>query len=590
MDPFPEPGSSGGQPPLPDGRTSPDRAMRAEARSIADDPHFRKSPTLSRLLDWLVEQTIAGKGDSIKSYTVAVDGLGRASDFDTQADSYPRVQMARLRKALESHYAQFGPVAELCLYLRPGSYRIRMGQLATAYPQLYRPLSAATPQLVAATAPAAAADMGDGGGAPRRRRLLFRAELVIAVLLLLLAAMIWAGLILPRGEKTADSPTQSPVVEITRIDGGVGTTSSLGNGAYAFLADGFSRSWVTRLRLVDGTPTPSSPSAQADYRLETQLGPTGPKGSPLYIRLQDLRSSTLVWSDSILLQEGGDLAGPLAPLVAELTGPFGVIAQKETQRLKGRLDPGYACLMGYMSFLQTRDQMLMLPLQQCLAEPSPEQRLDAARLAIEASFLMEGETIGLSDTVAVSRALDLSRQAIKANPKEAYAHFTYARALFVAKDCVAANHHSLMAMQLNPYDPLVLAVLGALNSQCGYPVGKDMLDQAFRFRVEGGSYARLALILGYIVEKRPDRLRALSEPDNQSATNTGYHYVCEAIIAAALDDIPAAKADWAKVKEASPHTSPSADALLAQFIFSPLLRQRITMLLVKKGVIKPGEA
>lgn len=116
-------------------------AMYIETSSVLQHVLFQNSPTMTRLLVWLLQETLAGRGDSVKSYTIAVDAFGRPESFDSQADSYPRVQTGRLRKALESYYSQHGASRDLCLYLQPGSYRLRLAKLDQAYPQLYRPHS-----------------------------------------------------------------------------------------------------------------------------------------------------------------------------------------------------------------------------------------------------------------------------------------------------------------------------------------------------------------------------------------------------------------------------------------------------------------
>ncbi|MEN9392683.1 MAG: hypothetical protein RLZZ104_1026, partial [Pseudomonadota bacterium] len=99
-----------------------DAALRREMEYLLASSMFRKSPKLSQLLAYLVGATLRGEGETLKSYTVAVDGLGRAADFDAQADSYPRVQVMRLRNFLSSFYARYEPVGELCIYILPGSY------------------------------------------------------------------------------------------------------------------------------------------------------------------------------------------------------------------------------------------------------------------------------------------------------------------------------------------------------------------------------------------------------------------------------------------------------------------------------------
>ena len=82
---------------------------------------FQRSPVLSGLLRYLIDETIAGRASTLKSFIVAVDALGRKQDFDSASDSSARVQMGRLRKTLESYYAQHAPSAGGCIYLLPVS-------------------------------------------------------------------------------------------------------------------------------------------------------------------------------------------------------------------------------------------------------------------------------------------------------------------------------------------------------------------------------------------------------------------------------------------------------------------------------------
>lgn len=81
---------------------------QAEFERIAQSPQFARSPVLRRLLAYLIEETLVGNGARLKAYQIAVDGLGRDEDFDPQSDSYPRVQVGRLRKMLDLFYADNG--------------------------------------------------------------------------------------------------------------------------------------------------------------------------------------------------------------------------------------------------------------------------------------------------------------------------------------------------------------------------------------------------------------------------------------------------------------------------------------------------
>lgn len=120
--------------PNPVERPGLESAMRGELYHILRDRSFLKSPTLSKLLAYLVFETINGNGEKLKSYTVAVDCLGKSPDFDAKSDSYPRVQTMRLRKLLEAFYSKNLPSDGLCLYMVAGSYKVRVGPPETAIP------------------------------------------------------------------------------------------------------------------------------------------------------------------------------------------------------------------------------------------------------------------------------------------------------------------------------------------------------------------------------------------------------------------------------------------------------------------------
>lgn len=99
-------------------------AVRAETARLLSAPQFVSAPVMRRLLSYLVDQTLAGNGDRLKAYTVAVDGLGRDADFDAGQDSYPRVQVGRLRKLLDDVYDSGGSRKALRIHIPKGAYAV----------------------------------------------------------------------------------------------------------------------------------------------------------------------------------------------------------------------------------------------------------------------------------------------------------------------------------------------------------------------------------------------------------------------------------------------------------------------------------
>jgi hypothetical protein len=100
---------------------SPDEILRELDRIVASAA-FRDSLHLKRFLSFIVEATLAGNVSSIKAYTVAIEALGRGSDFDPQRDPIVRVEAGRLRQALARYYAGAGRDDPLRIDVPRGAY------------------------------------------------------------------------------------------------------------------------------------------------------------------------------------------------------------------------------------------------------------------------------------------------------------------------------------------------------------------------------------------------------------------------------------------------------------------------------------
>lgn len=80
--------------------------LQEECLNIIQSSDFRRAPVMSHLLQYLVDYCVQRDARGPKAYVVAVDGLGRDANFDTNIDSYPRVQVGRLRKMIAAYYSE----------------------------------------------------------------------------------------------------------------------------------------------------------------------------------------------------------------------------------------------------------------------------------------------------------------------------------------------------------------------------------------------------------------------------------------------------------------------------------------------------
>jgi hypothetical protein len=55
-------------------------------------------------LRFIVNETLEGRGDQLKGYTIGVSVLGKDQNFDPEQDSLVRIHAGRLRRLLHTYY------------------------------------------------------------------------------------------------------------------------------------------------------------------------------------------------------------------------------------------------------------------------------------------------------------------------------------------------------------------------------------------------------------------------------------------------------------------------------------------------------
>lgn len=108
---------------------------QAELDRLLGDPRFRITDRHRDILRYLAELHFNGVSGGAKAYSIAVDVLGRTSDFEPSLDPIVRIEMSRLRSALDAYYSAFGQGRSVRLELPRGCYMVRFG---AAEPQALR--------------------------------------------------------------------------------------------------------------------------------------------------------------------------------------------------------------------------------------------------------------------------------------------------------------------------------------------------------------------------------------------------------------------------------------------------------------------
>ncbi|MEW9837869.1 hypothetical protein [Mesorhizobium marinum] len=96
--------------------------VRSELRRVLNSDHFDTSDRNRRFLEYVVLETLAGRHDRIKAYTIATVVFGRDDSFDPALDPVVRMEARRLRRSLEHFYLIEGQKGTVRIALPKGGY------------------------------------------------------------------------------------------------------------------------------------------------------------------------------------------------------------------------------------------------------------------------------------------------------------------------------------------------------------------------------------------------------------------------------------------------------------------------------------
>ncbi|WP_127088370.1 hypothetical protein [Aquabacter cavernae] len=479
-----EPDAAKGGPSAPSQRPAvdapgEDEVRAALARVLAGD-EFASSPRLADFLRFIVGATLAGRAESIKGYTIAVEALGRPTSFDPQSDPIVRVEATRLRRALERYYASAGPDEPLEICVPKGGYvpafRRRAGEVEPA------PLP---PPLPVAPAPPAAPGRS-------RRPWLVAAAIVVSAGVAFAAAGLQIGL--EHGAKSlvltvGGHPTTAadladriglPVLEVERFETAGTPAPSLDemHTLEVRLRDALARfDFVDVMAAGGGSARECSGSPPRPVFTLGGLAEGRPDGGyALLVRLSDRCGGTIVWSKEL---EGtapteGRAAGEMRivqDVAASLVETHGALQARA--RAQARLEApesGFGCLSRALASpngVMTDPSEARACIERLAARDSSygvfhsvkaAQMLEAMRVQAKA-----GSAPGPAE-VAQARAelLREARLGVDLAPTSAYAAKVLADVDFHLGDREGALLAADRAVSLNPLDHHVAAAAGAV--------------------------------------------------------------------------------------------------------------------------------
>jgi len=105
------------------------RTIVNQLNNILSSHQFANAFRIKKLLKFLVDETLAGRAEQIKAYTIALNVFDRGVDFDPQSDPIVRINAGRLRRHLDDFYQNCGPEDTVRIIIPKGSYVPRFDRI-----------------------------------------------------------------------------------------------------------------------------------------------------------------------------------------------------------------------------------------------------------------------------------------------------------------------------------------------------------------------------------------------------------------------------------------------------------------------------
>ena len=469
---------------------SDQKAIREQLVRILNSGPFHQSQRRQRFLEYLVNETLAGRGERLKGYNVALEVFDRPETFDPTVDPLVRIEAARLREKLREYYGTDGQGDPIHIDLPKGSYtpHIEFRQGATV-PE--RPI-ASDRDTESAIAPIAT--MGPSSMARSRPERRLRWQMAVAALALILvlgAAGAWLthDLWLPAPETAAEDPALAvppgPAIAVLPF------VNLSGDPKQEYFSDGLTEDILTELsrardlRVLARNTTFQYKGKAVDvgklgrelkvrYVLEGSVRRTDDR-LRVTAQLIDTETGTHIWAD----RYDRDMADVFLvqdeivnQIVARIAGGYGVI---ESTEAKSAARKSSDQIQAYDLVLRARNAMQWNWtaatfsaardfLRQAIAlDPSNAQaRRELAWLTLVGWIFRFDET-----PVRLEEITAQATKAVELDPADARARMVAASAYFFDKQLDLFEHEAHQALALAPYDAEILAILGCMISSMG---------------------------------------------------------------------------------------------------------------------------
>ncbi len=549
-------------------------AVRAQLQRVLACKDFDASDRNRRFLGYVVEETLAGRTQHIKAYSIATLVFGREPSFDPQSDPIIRIEASRLRRSLERYYLTAGKHDAVRIDVPKGSYiptfaatrdEARAETVPTdshVEPVSGKPVAADNPGALPSTA-------------VHWPRSLFLPIGLLGVLLVAAIGVDWIG---GYWGRSAPGPvdalsTHGPAVLVMPFDNdGIGSE-------FDSLIRGFTREVIVGLNQFDGLfvygPATSFklgtangadgtlPQLRADFILS---GGVTIADSRFVVTASLIETPTgrSVWSDrfqsEISHSDIFDVREQISDRVVQAIGqPYGIIFREEARKIDGtspQLFTSYQCILQFYQYWQNLDASLHSRIRHCLEEAVAEDPAYSEAFAALAMLYANSQRFGFERNALnfdpLPKAEKLALHAVDLAPESALGYKALHLVYWLRNEVDKSFDAARRGLEVSPNDSELMADLGGRLCLYGdWDNGFPLVVEAFaRNPAQPGIYRIVTFLHFYLNGQYRE---ALAEAEKANIPSVIHLHMLQAMAHAQLGEAVEADAAIREILQIDPH-------------------------------------
>ncbi|MBB4277955.1 hypothetical protein [Rhizobium mongolense] len=336
---------------------------------ILSSEEFHRPKRGRMFLQFVIGETLAGRSEFLKAFTIANEVFGREASFDPQNDPAVRIEAGRIRRALERYYLVAGQADEVIITVPKGGY-VPHFEYAHGLRLPASPIQG--PNVAQGVEPTSHERL-----VPGSRRSLFLTALVLGTALVIVAAFLYIALApafsVSRAPISGASPAEASQPRV--VVGGFADTNAA--DAILDIGHGLRDEIISQLAKFDDIVVVSDPlradhPAAAGYTLQGNVQLDGDRLRSV-ARLVRQSDGAVIWANNYdanlkaqsKLAIQADVGQQIASAVAE---PYGAIFQTETvaRQPQGGGWDAHACTLVYYSYRRSMNAQSHNTARDCL--------------------------------------------------------------------------------------------------------------------------------------------------------------------------------------------------------------------------------